>query len=68
MIWTQELPKISGYYWFAMEYEEVPVCLYFEVEHGIVETCGWFYNDPLQCDGSEGYFFSSESVQPLEWT
>ena len=65
--WTQELPKESGYYWFAMNYEDVPVCLYWEVSHGIVETYGYFYNDPLTCDGSEGYYFSAYSIEPIQW-
>jgi len=67
MKWTQAIPTKSGYYWFAMSWEDPLTCIYFEVKHDVVETYGWFYNDPLQCDGSEGYFFSSESVQPLEW-
>ena len=65
--WTQALPKTSGYYWFAMGYEDPPLCLYFEVYSNHVETCGYFYNDPLTCDGSEGYYFSEYPVEPLGW-
>lgn len=65
--WTQTLPKTSGYYWFSMEYKDPPLCLYFEVDHGVAETYGYFYNDPLTCDGSEGYYFSALPVEPLGW-
>lgn len=61
--WTQTPPKKSGYYWFAMQYEEQPVCLYFEVENDIAETYGYFINDPLTCDGSEGYYFPAYPVE-----
>lgn len=67
MNWTQALPPTSGYYWFAMGYGDLPLCLYFEVGHGVAETYGYFYNDPLRCDGTEGYYFSDNCVEALEW-
>lgn len=50
-----------------MNYEDHPLCLYFEVGHGVAETYGYFYNDPLTCDGSEGYYFSDYPVEALGW-
>ena len=65
--WTQTLPQTSGYYWFAMNYEDIPLCLYFEAGHGVVETYGYFYNDPLRCNESDGYYFSAYPIETLGW-
>lgn len=67
MKWTKDLPKKDGYYWFAVNYQDAPICLYFTVTSGEVVTYGYFYNDPLYADTDKGYYFSDECVQPLEW-
>ena len=44
--WTQELPKVSGYYWFSYEYEDIPSISWFEVEHGVVSVWNHYDDGP----------------------
>lgn len=65
--WTQALPETTGYYWFSMDYEDHPLCLYFDIYSDYVETYGYFHNGPLTCYESNGYYYSAYPVEPLGW-
>jgi len=69
MKWTQELPKISGYYWFAMKSGGQTSCVFVDLSYVLygVEIC-IDLSKRIYCVEEDGYFFSSGSVQPLEWT
>ena len=67
--WTQKVPTKSGYYWFALNYQDTPLCLYFEADWGDkVVTYGYFYNDPLYVTEDDKYYFSAYPIESLDWS
>ncbi|QDP50363.1 MAG: hypothetical protein Tp178MES00d2C33159851_153 [Prokaryotic dsDNA virus sp.] len=65
--WTQELPKVSGYYWFSYEYEDIPSISWFEVEYDGVSIWDHYDDGPRFMQSDFGYWYSAHPIETLPW-
>lgn len=68
--WTQELPRVSGYYWFAYEWGQDAKIQWIEVDDEDRQYVAvWDYSE----DGevclliADGYYYSAYPIITLPW-
>lgn len=65
--WTQELPKVSGYYWFAYECDADGRIKYFNVCDGRVSAWDYYEDEDYELLTEDGYYYSAHPIEDLPW-
>lgn len=68
MKWTEDLPKKSGYYWFAECYEDTQRIIWVDCQNDIVSTFDMnCYDEICVFNEDNGYWFSSQPIPVFGW-